>query len=532
MKPEYTRRRFGALVAGLAGTAVPTSARASQTAGAAKTDYYIAPSGDDSNGGTKRRPFATLDPIGVDEPTEATDEVMIHIRGGTYEWDTHYDLRRDGKKMTIEAYGTERPVLDFAGYAGDSQSPAAIRVLESDGPEIRGLEVKNAPGRGIRASNCSDPVIERCVTHHCGNSGITISDGVGGTVHGCESFGNVGPRPDGSGSVAGGNADGFQFTASPGKSTPHQGALVERCIAHHNSDDGFDFARTVGIEIRYSQAYSNGYDMQGIRTGEAPGSGIKLGVTSFDGDGDQRCYRNAAWYNGAAGIKFNGADLPCDVYNNTCFDNSRKHDQRSYIAAGDDYSFHEAHPDSRVYNNVGQPSGNVRRIASENVVTNSWQLGTTFENAGFQSVAVDAAGNPEQPAQFLRPGAGSPLIDGGTPVPELDVFAIGPVPDVGRYEYSTLQSKYDHTIVFDSRSGTGDYEFTVSGEVVKSVARGARKNAGDTISNSTVTGRVSGGRDSYVFNGEIESINVDSGITVLLDGRVYPPTNVSKSLLQ
>jgi hypothetical protein len=531
MKPEYTRRRFGALVAGLAGTAVPTSARASQTAGAAKTDYYIAPSGDDSNGGTKRRPFATLDPIGVNESTEVTDDVTIHIRGGTYEWNTYYDLRRDGQKVTIEAYGAERPVLDFAGYAGDSQSPAAIRVLESDSPVVRGLEVRNAPGRGIRASNCNDPVIERCVTHHCGNSGIMISDGIGGTLRDCESFGNFGPKPDGPGSVVGGNADGFQFTVGPDKSTPYRGALVEYCTAHHNSDDGFDFTRTIDIEIRHCQAYSNGYDMQGNRTGEGPGSGIKLGVTSFGGDGDQRCYRNAAWYNGAAGIKFNGADLPCDIYNNTCFDNSRKYDERSYITAGDDYSFHEAHPDSRVYNNVGQPSGNVSRVANENVVTNSWQLGIAFENAGFQSVAVDAAGNPEQPAQFLRPGAGSPLIDAGTPVPGLDVFAIGPVPDLGRYEYSALQSMYEHTIVFDGRNDRGDYEFTVSGEVAKSIVHGAGRNASDTISNSTVTGRVDGDVDSYVFNGEIESINVDSGIMVLLNGRIYTPTDVSKSLL-
>ena len=94
---------------------------------------------------------------------------------------------------------------------------------------------------------------------------------------------------------------------------------------------------------------------------------------------------------------------------------------------------------------------------------------------------------------------------------------------------------YEHTITFDGTDGQGPYELTVSGEIIKSDANGASINPNDELSGSTATGQVNGGKDSYEFNGDVQSISADSSITVILDGSEYEPgvrvevTRVSES---
>ena len=79
----------------------------------------------------------------------------------------------------------------------------------------------------------------------------------------------------------------------------------------------------------------------------------------------------------------------------------------------------------------------------------------------------------------------------------------------------------ENTITFDGRDGRGSYELTVSGDIAKSTDNGASIDPNDTIEGSTAAGQVNGGRDSYVFDGEIESISADPAITVLLNGSEY-----------
>lgn len=56
---------------------------------------------------------------------------------------------------------------------------------------------------------------------------------------------------------------------------------------------------------------------------------------------------------------------------------------------------------------------------------------------------------------------------------------------------------------------------------MKSDANGASLNPNDTISGSTTAGLVYGGKGSYVFDGEIESISADQNITIMLNGSEY-----------
>jgi hypothetical protein len=67
------------------------------------------------------------------------------------------------------------------------------------------------------------------------------------------------------------------------------------------------------------------------------------------------------------------------------------------------------------------------------------------------------------------------------------------------------------------------YEFAVSGEVEKSTDRGASKDDEDSVEDSTVTGAVAGGTDSYRFSGTLTKFGLDGKATVFLNGERVTP---------
>lgn len=85
-----------------------------------------------------------------------------------------------------------------------------------------------------------------------------------------------------------------------------------------------------------------------------------------------------------------------------------------------------------------------------------------------------------------------------------------------------LRSHFDrqHLITVEG-ADDGDWEsynFTVSGTIVgKSTDCGANTNSHDDVNGDTVDGWTYGGRDSYVFTGEITDFSGDSGISVYVD---------------
>lgn len=69
-------------------------------------DIYIAPNGNDTNPGTRDKPFATLH-----RALAAKDRDTIILRGGTYFLDTPLVLGPEHNGLTIAAYRDERPVI-------------------------------------------------------------------------------------------------------------------------------------------------------------------------------------------------------------------------------------------------------------------------------------------------------------------------------------------------------------------------------------------------------------------------------------
>lgn len=90
--------------------------------------------------------------------------------------------------------------------------------------------------------------------------------------------------------------------------------------------------------------------------------------------------------------------------------------------------------------------------------------------------------------------------------------------DVGSYdtEYGDVYWWYDcaggqlrtnfdrtHTFTIEGSGSEATYDLTVSGTLSKSTDCGGTKNSYDTVSGSSASGRVVGGRDTYEFTGEI-----------------------------
>jgi hypothetical protein len=374
--------------------------------------FHVAPDGDDGNPGTKKRPFRSLKPLATNHDGDVQNGDTVYLHGGTHNWSeraSFYEIH----DLTITAAADERPTIDASEIDGDANSNGALQFFQCNHCLVNGIEFTEAPGPGIDFDKSKNPVVEGCVIHHCGGAGIQLTKCAGGAIRGCEVFAGFGPKPGNGGSVVGGDADGLQVTGS--SDSPGVDTILEYNIAHHNSDDGFDFYHAKNLVIRYNVAYANGFGLDGEPAGKAPGKGIKLGASGVSGDGGHRVHNNAAWSNGHAGIGWNGADVPVDCYNNTCVGNGRKADLKENIHEND-FAFYGASSSCKVYNNIGhsvRPSSNIDSIDSENVKKNSWQLDLPATRKLFSNADRNATGVPVDPVSFLKVPPTSPAMNVG-----------------------------------------------------------------------------------------------------------------------
>ncbi len=85
-----------------------------------------------------------------------------------------------------------------------------------------------------------------------------------------------------------------------------------------------------------------------------------------------------------------------------------------------------------------------------------------------------------------------------------------------------------HVIVIDGLDGqVSDYEFSVDGAVEK----GEHATGQDTVKESTVSGEIGGGKDSYHYDGEITSWSLakDIPVKVTIDGEEVDPSTLGQS---
>ena len=407
-------------------------------------EYFVAPTGSDSNPGTMASPFATIQK--GNDVAAAGDTVWL--RGGTYFSTRQIVLSRSGSSDTNRtkfwAYQTEVPILDCSRYVSTNKAADVPAVLVTGSwVHLRGLEIANGPVGAsgdhsismLRTRNSSNNTFERLNIHHGFGPGLFIDTGNGGNlILNCDSHDNY----DKNGSQGDGqNGDGFGVHyQTTGPST-----IIRGCRAWIDSDDGYDLiSQEVPVIVENSWAIQNGYANGGaVSPADGNGNGFKMGssVTGIR----HIVQNNVAWKNKAAGFYANHSSGGNTWLNNTSYMNGTQYNMLASppndSATTITLSGALAH---KMRNNIGFPNRN-SNMGGVDTMFNTWDLNITESAADFAGTSDTGATGPRQadgslPAvTFLKLKAGSPLIDKGTNV---GLPFVGTAPDLGADEYGAV----------------------------------------------------------------------------------------------
>ena len=288
-------------------------------------EIFVSPTGQDQAAGTLAAPLQTPQAA----VTKALPGDVIFLRGGTYPLASTIQLTNSGARagvITLAAYDKEQPVLNFSAWQPTNELTRAFSrgiLLAGNFWHIKGLEITGAPDNAIKVEG-SHNVIENCVLHHNGDSGLQIgltkkstNDGsltCSNLVLNCDSFRNFDVRTKGE------NADGFACKLFPGPGNKFIG-----CRAWENADDGWDlYMTTYAVTIENCWAWHNGDATLFAATNgyNGDGNGFKLG-----GQNQPACHlvRNCLAFDNSRGIGFEDNNntaaitlLNCTAWGNRC----------------------------------------------------------------------------------------------------------------------------------------------------------------------------------------------------------------------
>jgi len=256
---------------GVAGTSGAGAGGAGTGGQAPMNEYWVSPTGSDSNTGTQALPFKTINRA----QNPAQPGATIWVMAGTHAIDTKQSLVKAGTEampFRVWAVAGARPILDFAAQTRD-EGNQGIEITGSYW-HLRGLDVRNAGDNGILISG-SNNTIEDVIAHGNEDTGIqiTVRGGNAGDaafgaynkVLNCDSYENFDEGTQGE------NADGFAAKERIGPGNEFRG-----CRAWNNADDGWDFyAANDVVVVDNCWAFLNG-EVSGANP-QGDGNGFKLG---------------------------------------------------------------------------------------------------------------------------------------------------------------------------------------------------------------------------------------------------------------
>ena len=254
------------------------------------TDYFVSPSGLDSNPGTEELPFFNISKA----IAKAKAGTTIYLREGIYKPTVSDIMKVKGESNVydcvyfLSANGTSQKPITIAGYPGESVVIDLSEIKTENrimGFDLRGnyWHLKNFDIVGIQVtqtghtqsinvglfggSNC---IIENVNMHDGMGIGVYATKGSNNLVLNCDAYNNYDPVSE---NGKGGNCDGFGFHLNKAEFT---GNVLRGCRAWRNSDDGFDLINNFApVVIEQCWAWENGYDADMISRGD--GTGIKSG---------------------------------------------------------------------------------------------------------------------------------------------------------------------------------------------------------------------------------------------------------------
>ena len=398
-------------------------------------EFYVAPTGSDSNPGTIGQPFASL----ARGQQAASPGDTVWLRGGEYTFSgTNIVVGapldksgEEGKRINYWAYKDEVPVFDFFKLT----TLARMKGFSVTGNwlHFRGLEMRGVQQTlfnvheswCIRVEGGSNNIFERLNLHHNMGPGFFIAAGASNLVLNCDSHHNYDvPR-------GGENADGF------GCHSIGAGNRFHGCRSWENSDDGYDLINCPGTStIEYCWSWHNGF-VPGTDQPAGNGAGFKSGGFLLNTIRfpaiipSHHIHFNLSVSNRVQGFYANYHPNTLEFYNNTAFSNPKNFDLQTVV-----------NPVVHLLrNNLAYGSGAVLASVTRSKPDdqfNSWNLPDPVTDTDFLSVSPAGMDAPRQPdgslprLTFLHPAPGSKLIDAGTNV---GLPFKGKAPDIGAFEF-------------------------------------------------------------------------------------------------
>jgi len=396
-----------------------------QSAGELGANYYLSPSGSDSNNGDIDHPFATLTKLWtVIQPGE-----LAYLRGGNYSLSAQVTLNNvngtSGNLIKIWAYPGETPVFVSNG----SYKGTAIKFCGSyfhwKGIEIKNFNSTSTLAFGFRAGDetgfgvaTNNNIFETLNIHHNVCGFVLSHHATGNTIINCDFHHNYSSYNGGS------DSDGIEI------SYQHFGMsnIITGCRAWDNGDDGIDFSDNDAlITCTNNWSWHNGFEVDGsgntteINAGD--GLGFKLGWNYISNPGGVEDHTSdllrivancLSFKNYTGAFSQQNGEMIMHIYNNTSFNNVN-----SYGWQG--YAFGAKNRACVLRNNISYLDPIAALTLSNMTVDhNTWNSGFSVSSADFVSVdqtGTDVARQADGSLpvlNFLKLTTGSALRNAGT----------------------------------------------------------------------------------------------------------------------
>ncbi|HLX62879.1 MAG TPA: PKD domain-containing protein [Planctomycetota bacterium] len=212
-------------------------------------DYYVAPTGNDSNAGTQSAPWVSINK-GVDLYVPGD---TIYLRAGTYTPSNSIYFYRAGSStapITFRAFPGESVILDGANMPAST----TLVYIAAQYFVMQDFELRNATLNGITIESTSFVTVRNCKVHDSKNSGIFVGKGDMTSTHditidSCTVYNNVHMNDahalsgGWSGALVAGGAVNVTFTNNTSYKNQGEGIifyLADKCSAVGNtSHDNF-----------------------------------------------------------------------------------------------------------------------------------------------------------------------------------------------------------------------------------------------------------------------------------------------------
>jgi hypothetical protein len=403
--------------------------------------YYVDSTGNDSNPGTISAPFYSI--WTATALAKAGD--TIYVRGGTYYYAVTDNLTQSGTsdawRICVFNYPGEHPIFNYKNQTYGAAYRAF--VLSGNYWYFKGIEICYAGDNGMKLEG-SHNIIERCIFHHNGDSGIQLGFGhqfedthpgvskndgtycANNYVHNCDSYLNFDPDSNG------GDADGMSCKMHPGMNN-----LFRGCRSWHNSDDGWDLFETdYPVYIDSCWTWDNGEkaDFGGVA---GNGNGFKLGGNGTGGNSvGTHVVTNCIAFNiQVRAFDQNSHQGGVIVRNCLAFNSAYSYMFEKSFSSGVVQEFTNCAE-------FGHTGAEAYEFVTGTTCTNdTWTLGLSASASDYVTINVDSARAPREadgslPKNgFCKLKSTSSLIDKGTNV---GLAYAGSFPDVGPFEYGTI----------------------------------------------------------------------------------------------